>query len=189
MIASERNGDEIMTETTTAKAAPKARATKSAKAAPAAAAFPNMEAFSMPNMEAFSVPNMEVPAAFREATEKGIENAREAYAKIKTAAEDATDLMEDTFETSRQGVVEFNHKAVDAAKANTDAAFSFMKDLMAAKSVAEAIELQSSYAREQFDALSAQTKDMQEFATKLSTDVTAPVKEAVEKTFKDIKVN
>lgn len=177
-----------MTETT-AKAAPKARATKTAKAAPAAAAFPNMEAFTMPNMEAFSVPNMEVPAAFREATEKGIESAREAYAKIKTAAEDATDLMEDTFETSRQGVVEFNHKAVDAAKANADAAFSFMKDLMAAKSVAEAIELQSSYAREQFDALSAQTKDMQEFATKLSTDVTAPVKEAVEKTFKDIKVN
>lgn len=169
-----------MTETT-AKAAPKTRATKTAKAAPAAASFPNFEAFSMPNME--------VPAAFREATEKGVENAREAYAKIKTAAEDATDLMEDTFETSRQGVVEFNHKAVDAAKANADAAFSFMKDLMAAKSVAEAIELQSSYAREQFDALSTQTKDMQEFATKLSTDVTAPVKEAVEKTFKDIKVN
>ena len=169
-----------MTETT-AKAAPKARTTKTAKAAPAAASFPNFEAFSMPNME--------VPAAFREATQKGVESAREAYAKIKTAAEDATDLMEDTFETSRQGVVEFNHKAVDAAKANADAAFSFMKDLMAAKSVAEAIELQSTFARQQFDTLSAQTKEMQELATKLGTDVSAPVKEAVEKSIKDLKVN
>lgn len=133
------------------------------------------------------MPNMEVPVLFREATEKSIEQAREAYAKVKTAAEDATDLMEDTFETSRQGAVEFNHKAVDAAKANTDAAFSFVKDLMAVKTVAEAIELQSTYARQQFDALTAQAKDMQEFATKLSTDVTAPVKDAFEKSFKEVK--
>ncbi|WP_298820966.1 phasin [uncultured Roseibium sp.] len=170
-----------MTETTTAKAAPKSRAAK-AKAAPVAGvAFPDFEAFAMPNME--------VPVAFREATEKGIENAREAYAKVKTAAEDATDLMEDTFETSRQGVVEFNHKAVDAAKANTDAAFTFVKDIMSAKTVAEAIELQSSFARQQFDAMSAQTKEMQDLATKLGTDVSAPVKEAFEKSFKELKVN
>ena len=167
--------------TTTAKAAPKSRASK-AKAAPAAApAFPDFEAFAMPKME--------VPAAFREATEKGIESAREAYAKVKTAAEDATDLMEDTFETSRQGVVEFNHKAVDAAKTNADATFNFIKDIMSVKTVAEAIELQSTFARQQFDALSAQTKEMQELATKLGTDVSAPVKEAMEKSFKDLKVN
>ncbi|QDG79240.1 phasin [Labrenzia sp. PHM005] len=170
-----------MTETTAAKPATKARASK-AKAAPAAAA-------AFPDFEAFAMPKMEVPAAFREATEQGIENAREAYAKVKTAAEDATDLMEDTFETSRQGVVEFNHKAVDAAKANVDATFSFMKDIMSVKTVAEAIELQSTFARQQFDTLSAQTKEMQELATKLSTDVSAPVKEAVEKSFKDLKVN
>jgi len=168
-----------MTETTTtAKAAPKARATKSTKAAPATP-FGDFEAFSMPKME--------VPAALREATEKGIEQARDAYAKVKTAAEDATDVMEDTFETSRQGAVEFNHKAVDAAKANTDAAFTFIKDVMAAKTLAEAIELQSTFARQQFDALSSQAKDMQEFATKLSSDVSAPVKDAFEKSFKDMK--
>ncbi|WP_417685640.1 phasin [Roseibium sp.] len=168
-----------MSETTTAaKAAPKARATKSTKSA-AASPFADFEAFSMPNME--------VPAMFREATEKSIDSAREAYAKVKTAAEDATDLIEDTFETSRQGAVEFNHKAVDAAKINTDATFSFIKDLMAVKTLAEAIELQSTFARQQFDTFSAQAKDMQEFATKLSTDVTAPVKDAFEKSFKEFK--
>ncbi|GAA0779181.1 phasin [Roseibium denhamense] len=167
--------------TTTEKAAPKTRATR-AKAAPAApAAFPDFEAFAMPKME--------VPAMFRETTEKGIENAREAYSKMKTAAEDATDLMEDTFETSRQGVVEFNHKAVDAAKTNADAAFTFMKDIMSVKTLAEAIELQSTFARQQFDTLSAQSKEMHELATKLGTDVSAPVKEAMEKSFKDLKVN
>ncbi|MEP1931879.1 MAG: phasin [Roseibium sp.] len=170
-----------MTDTTTAKTASKARATK-AKAAPAAgAAFPDFEAFAMPKME--------VPAAFREVSEKGLENAREAYANVKSAAEDATDLMEDTFETSRQGVVEFNHKAVDAAKNNADAAFSFFKDIMSAKSVSEAVELQSTFARQQFETLTAQTKDLQELATKLGSDVSAPVKDVVEKSFKGFKVN
>ncbi|GGB53074.1 hypothetical protein GCM10011316_26380 [Roseibium aquae] len=169
-----------MTETTsTAKPAPKARTTKTSKVTPAG--FPDFEAFAMPKME--------VPAAFREATEKGIEQARDTYAKVKSAAEGATDLMEDTFETSRQGMVEFNHKAVDAARANADAAFGFMKDMMSVKTLAEAIELQSTFARQQFDALSAQTKEMQELATKLGTDVSAPVKEAMEKTFKEMKPN
>ncbi|MBN9668984.1 phasin [Roseibium aggregatum] len=169
-----------MTATTTAeKPAPKTRATK-AKAAPAAGV-------AFPDFEAFQLPKMEIPSMFREATEKSIESAREAYAKVKTAAEDATDLMEDTFETSRQGVVEFNHKAVDAAKENADAAFTFIKDIMSAKTLAEAIELQSTFARKQFDTLSAQTKEMQELATKLGTDVSSPVKEAMEKSFKDLK--
>lgn len=170
---------EISPEVPAPKAAPKPRATKTTKSATAASPFSEYEAFSMPKIE--------VPAMVREMTEKGIEQARDAYAKVKTAAEEATDMLEDTFETSRQGVVEFNMKALDAAKVNTDATFSFFKDLMSVKTVAEAIELQSTFARQQFDALSTQAKDMQEFATKLTSDVTSPVKEAVEKSIKDIK--
>lgn len=170
------------TTTTTAKAAPRARKTSKTAGAKPTMVNPFAE------FEAFSMPKMEMPTAVREATEKTIEQARAAYAKAKTAAEDATDLLEDTFETSRAGVVEFNHKAVDAAKVNSDATFSFMKDLMAAKTLAEVVELQSTFARQQFDTFSTQAKDMQEFATKLGTDVTAPVKEAMEKSFKDMKV-
>ena len=139
--------------------------------------------------ETFNVEGFEVPEMFRSFAENGVNQAREHYAQFKANAEDATDLMEDTFETSRQGVVEFNHKAVDAAKTNADATFSFIKDIMSVKTLAEAIELQSTFARQQFDALSSQTKEMQELATKLGTDVSAPVKEAVEKSFKDLKVN
>ncbi|MCX2724038.1 phasin [Roseibium salinum] len=171
-----------MTDTSTTQAKTSAKTARAKmKSATGGAAFPDFEAFA--------VPNMEVPAAFREVTEKSIENARDTYAKVKSAAEDATDLMEDTFETSRQGAVEFNHKAVDAFRANADATFSFIKDIMSAKTLSEAIELQSTFARKQFDALSTQTREMQELATKLGTDVSAPVKEAMEKSFKDLKVN
>ncbi|MBA5778338.1 phasin [Stappia sp. F7233] len=164
-----------MTETTVAKA-PRAKSTKSAAAK---AAFPNFEAFSMPNLE--------VPAAAREMAEKSIEQARDAYAKVKTVAEDATDLLEDTFESTRQGALDFQFKALDAAKANTDATFKFMKDVLGAKTVAEVIELQSSFARSQFDAVSGQVKDLQDFSVKVATEVGEPVKAAFEKSFSAFK--
>ena len=172
-----------MTETKTAAAAPKAPRAKTAKAADATiAAFPNFEAFTMPNM-----PKMEIPAVTREMAEKSIEQAREAYAKLKTAAEDATDLIEDGFETTRRSVLDFNHKAVDAARANTDATFQFVKDMFEVKTLAEAIELQTSFARAQFDAFGAQAKDMQELSTKLAGEMNETFKGAVEKASKERK--
>ncbi|WP_249694162.1 phasin [Stappia sp. WLB 29] len=169
-----------MTETKTAAAAPKAPRAKTAKAAEATvSAFPNFEAFTMPKME--------IPAVTREMAEKSIEQAREAYAKLKTAAEDATDLLEDGFETTRRGVLDFNHKAVDAARTNTDATFQFVKDLFEVKTLAEAIELQTSFARAQFDAFGAQAKDMQELSTKLAGEMNETFKGAVEKASKDFK--
>jgi phasin len=169
-----------MTETKTASAAPKAPRAKTAKAADATvSAFPNFEAFTMPKME--------IPAVTREMAEKSIEQAREAYAKLKTAAEDATDLIEDGFETTRRSVLDFNHKAVDAARANTDATFQFVKDLFEVKTLAEVIELQTSFARSQFDAFGAQAKDMQELSTKLAGEMNDTFKGAVEKASKDFK--
>lgn len=168
-----------MTETETKTTAPKARAKTTKTADTTVVAFPNFEAFAMPKME--------IPAVTREIAEKGIEQAREAYARLKTMAEDATDMMEDSFETSRRGVLDLNHKAVDAARANVDATFRFMKDFIEVKSLAEAIELQTSFVRSQFDALSAQAKDMQELATKLSGEMSETVKGAVEKASKDFK--
>lgn len=169
-----------MTETKTAASTKTTRAKTAETAADA-----TVTAF--PNFEAFALPKMEVPTLTREMAEKGIEQARDAYAKIKSAAEEATDLMEDGFETTRRGVLDFNRKAVDAAKTNSDATFQFVKDLFEVKSVAEMIELQASFARSQFDALSGQAKDMQELSTKLATEVSGSVKDAIEKTTKDFK--
>ncbi|WP_319772770.1 phasin [Breoghania sp.] len=142
---------------------------------------------AMPNFEAFSMPKMEVPAAVREMTEKGLNQSREAYEKFKSAAEEATDMIEDSYEATRQGVMDINLCAIEAAKANTDATYDFMKSLFGVKSVSEAIELQTTFARSQFDALTKQTKDMQELSTKLASDLGEPVKDAFGKAFKDIK--
>ena len=113
--------------------------------------------------------------------------ARDAYAKMKTAAEDATEVVEDTFETARDGAFTFSVKAIDAVKANTDASFALARDLFGAKTLADVIELQTAFARKQFETATAQIKEFQDLAQKIVTDTTKPVTTQVEKTFKEIK--
>lgn len=142
---------------------------------------PPFEAFSMPT------PSFDVPVAFRELAEKGISQARETYAKMKTAAEDTTEAVEDTFETARDGAFTFGVKTIDAVKTNSDASFAFAKDLFGAKTLADVIELQTAFARQQFETMTAQMKEFQELAQKVVTDATKPMTAHVEKTFKEVK--
>ena len=105
---------------------------------------------------------------------------------MKSAAEEATDMVEGTYETAREGAFAFGVKAIDAAKTNSDASFAFAKDLFGAKTFAEVIELNTTYARKQFDAVAGQMKEFQELAQKVVTDATKPVTTQVQKTFKEI---
>lgn len=156
-----------------------AKSAKPAAAETAIAANP-FEAFSMP------MSSVEMPTVFREFAEKSLAQAREGYSKMKVAAEEATDLVEDTYETARESAFAIGVKALDVAKANSDASFDLAKDLFGAKTFAEMIELQSAFARKQFDTLGAQAKELQELTQKFMTDATKPVTSQVEKTFKDM---
>ncbi len=140
------------------------------------------EAFSFP------APAFEVPAAFREFAEKSVSQAREAYAKLKSASEDATGLVEETFEKTREGAFAIGVKALDAAKTNSDASFALAREMFGAKTLSEVIELQSAFARKQFEAITAQFKELQELGEKYVVNAARPVTEKVEKTFKELKV-
>jgi phasin len=158
-----------MTETTaTPTSTPKSR-TKPAAAAPSAPSY---------EMPKFDIPKMEVPAAFREIAEKGIAQARENYEKIKSVAEEATDVLEDTYATASRGASSYGLKLIEHARANTDATFDLMTELMAAKSYAEVVELSSAFMRRQFDALTAQARDLTETAQKVATETAEPMKES-----------
>lgn len=166
-----------MTEATTTKA----KATTK-PAAPAVAAF-EMPKFEMPK---FDMPKMEVPAAFREIAEKGVAQAKENYEKMKAATEEATDLLEDTYATASKGVSDYNIKVIEAARANTNAAFDFAQKLFGVKSLSEVVELSTAHARQQFETLTAQTKELGELAQKVATETTEPLKDGVTKAFKKV---
>lgn len=181
-----------MTEAKTpAKRPTKAAPAEKAPAPAAAAAMPfDMPKFEFPKFEMpkfDAVKGVEMPTMFREMAEKGLDQAKVTYEKMKTSAEDATDVIEDTYETARAGMSEYNLKALDAVKENTDAVFAFAKDMASVNSLAKAIELQTAFARKSFDAMSAQAKELTEVAQKVANDTAQPMKVAVEKAFKDLK--
>jgi len=139
-----------------------------------------------PKFEApkFEMPQVVVPEVFREMAEKSVEQAKEGYARIRNAAEEATDVVEDTYIQATRGLTEFNMKAIEALRENVNSSFDFARELLTAKSVSEAVELSTAHMRQQFEALSTQAKDFSALAQKLAADTAEPMKASVTKSMK-----
>lgn len=153
------------------------------KAVPPTAPTFESAAFEMPK---FEIPKFEVPPAFREIAEKGVAQAKDNYEKMKTAAEEATEVLEGTYATAAKGVSDYGLKLVEVARTNTDAAFDFVTELMTVKSLSDAIELSTAHARKQFETLGAQSKELASLAQKITTETAEPIKDQVAKTFKKV---
>ncbi|MGH6724941.1 MAG: phasin [Pseudolabrys sp.] len=149
------------------------------KAAASAAAF-EMPKFEMPK---FEMPKVEVPAAFREMAEKGVTQAKANYEKMKNAAEEATEMLEDTYATASKGCADYGLKLIETARANNNAALDLMGDLLTAKSFSEVVELSTAYMRSQFDTVTAQAKELADHAQKVATDTSIPIKEGFNSVF------
>jgi phasin len=124
----------------------------------------------------FEFPRVEFPGAYRELAEKGIAQAKQNYERAKAAAEETSELMEATYTTAVRGGSEYNLKVVEALRANFNAQFDFVRDLLTVKSPSEAVELSSAHARKSFEALSTQSKELASLAQKVSNDTAEPIK-------------
>lgn len=153
--------------------APKGRTTKAAETA--------AETTKQGADAAFTYPKFEVPEIVRSFAEQGLKQGREAYARVKDAAEEATDLLEDSIETSRKNLREAQFKALDVAKANADASFDLMRKMLTATSVSDVMQLQTAFARERFEALMTYSKEMQDMVSKAGAEASEPAKAMLEK--------
>ncbi len=141
----------------------------------------DMPAFEMPS---FEMPKMEVPAAFRELAEKSVSQAKDNWEKMKAVTEDATDMIESSYSTASKGAADYGLALIDAARTNTNAAFDFYSQLMTAKSLSEMIELSTAHVRKQFEATTAQSKDLTALAQKVATESFEPIKSGMTTAFK-----
>jgi phasin len=154
------------------------------KAKPKPAGFEREAArFEIPR---FEMPKFEVPAVFREFAEKGVTQARDNWEKMKSATEEATDLIEGSYATCSKGMVDYGLKLIEAGRVNTNAAFDLASQLVAVKSISEAVELSTAHARKQFETLSVQTKELAALAQKVATETSEPIKESVASAFKKV---
>jgi phasin len=137
--------------------------------------------FEMPKFEMpkFEIPTMEVPPAFREAAEKGIAQAKDNYEKMKSAAEQATDVLEETYATASKGCAGYGLKVIETTRANSNAAFDLFGELLGAKSYSEVVEKTTAYMRSQFETVTAQAKELSEHAQKVATETAEPIKGSI----------
>src|SRR3979490_275964 len=131
-----------------------------------------------------SVIPFEVPEQMRAFAEKGVSQARDSYAKFKDVAESHNGTIEAVFTTASKGYSEYSAKLMEMMKANTTAALDFAQELISVKSPSEAIELWSSHARKQFEAFTAQSKELAELTKKVATETLEPTKANASKLFK-----
>jgi len=129
--------------------------------------------------ELFEGVDMAVPEAVRAIAEQTVTQSREAYETAKDTMEEAVEVLEKSIDQAGQGAAAFNRKVIDNAQTNLNTGFDLAKDLASAKNIAEIIELQASYARKQFEALTAQAEDIRTLSTKIATDTTDPIKDHV----------
>ena len=125
----------------------------------------------------------EAHETFRKAVEQSFAQSRATYDKMKDAAEKATSSLETSYAAASKGVTDFNARTIDLMKAQSDAMLDHLKAVMSAKSVSEAITLQTAHARKQFETLTAQTKEMADLARKIATETAEPIKESLTSAF------
>jgi phasin len=115
-----------------------------------------------------------------------VTQAKDNWEKMKAATEEATDMIETSYSTASKGASDYGMALIDAARANTNAAFDFYSQIMTAKSLSEVIELSTSHARKQFETVTAQSKDLTALAQKVATDTVEPIKSGMTTAFKKV---
>ena len=116
--------------------------------------------------------------------EKSLHETRAGYVKAKGAMEESSAALEASLGATRKGVAEINVKAIEALKADAGAQFDFLSSLVAAKSLSDAITLNTEFVRKRFEDATTRAKSFSELARKVAEETASPIRETVAKTAK-----
>jgi phasin len=114
--------------------------------------------------------------AVRALSEKNVAQTREVYEHSKDALDAALETLERSFDALGQGATALNHRVIDIAQRNINSGFDLAKSLTKAKNLAEVIELQAAYWREQFGVLANQAEEVRTLSTQVAADAAKPIK-------------
>ena len=131
-----------------------------------------------------SIIPFEVPEQMRALAEKGVSQARDNYARFKDVAETNNSTIEAVFASVSKGASAYSAKLMEIMKANATANLDFAQELVGVKTPSEALELWTSHAKKQFEALTAHSKELAELSQKVASEAVEPIKNNASKLFK-----
>lgn len=119
----------------------------------------------------FEIPNLlpyALPPAFQALAEKSVMQGRETLESLGAAAEM-------TYSVNVKSLNEYGTKIMEAGRSNAHAAVDCCRDLIAAKTPSELLEVWSSHAQRQFDAMLTQNREIWSLAWKVAGDNSQPI--------------
>lgn len=105
-------------------------------------------------------PDFEIPSSVRDIAGKSLEQARDAYGRLVESARQAQEMVSKSTEVFATGAKEVNEKMFSFAESNAKAGFEAATRLAKARDVKEMMEIQTSFARGQIEAYTAQAQEL-----------------------------
>ncbi|MBR1225741.1 phasin [Bradyrhizobium sp. AUGA SZCCT0176] len=122
-----------------------------------------------------------MPGIFRGIAEQGMVRTKDNYEKLQAASGEIADILSETYSTNAKTSADYGIKVIEIAGANTNSAFDFLAKLMDTKSLSEIMQLSAAQTRKNFEATSAQNKELWQLAQKVATETAEPIKKGLTK--------
>jgi phasin len=143
----------------------------------------NPKPFGEPSIPQFTMLKFEFPTHFRDFAEKSASQAKDACERMKSATDEMLDRLKESYAIASKGTNDYGLQLIEASRAHTNSAFDYATKLVAAKSLSELVELTTAHAREQFDVLAEESKNLTSLAQKLAKETAEPIQEGMTKVF------
>jgi phasin len=117
-----------------------------------------------------NIQNLEVPEAAREFVKRQAETAKERVADLHAGSEKVTDAIETAVAGSVSEAAKISRNIQQAFYQDTEAFFSGIDNLASAKSINEAVQIQSDMLRSRGEVLMSRAKSTTEYLGKLVAD-------------------
>jgi phasin len=116
------------------------------------------------------------PEQFREMTEKGAAQSKEAFEKMSAASEQAADVMKNCYSTALKGAQDYSNKVIEFTHANTKTAMDFAQRMSGARSPSEFVQLSTELAQQQLTTLTDQVQQLATLAQQVTLASAEPLK-------------
>lgn len=116
----------------------------------------------------------EIPKEMRSMAEASLEQARKAFEKLVSSAQQTAGTIEERGATVRAGAKDIGSKAISYAEQNVQASLDYAQSLLRARDLTEIMRLHSEYVQAQMRSLAEQASEMGQIVSRAAMDAAKP---------------
>ena len=116
----------------------------------------------------------EIPKEMRSMAEASFDQARKAFEKFISTAQQTAGSLEERHATVRAGAKDIGTKAMSYAEKNVQASLDYAQSLLHAKDLTEVLRLHSEYVQAQMRSLAEQASEMGQIVSRAAMEAAKP---------------